>query len=248
MRRGGAAAPNQFAQPMKRRWLIRIVVLLLVGAIINVAVAWGCSMWIFPTNGRSPITIIADAHGHTLAICVDRAFGRTRVNRLPAQLFNRILPKQAVDYIVQANWVGERGSTDFLGWPCRSFRCSNDSAIVIFESAAGSIAFDGDPTAKLTGGIQLSPWPPGSGPGMTPKWRALPFHVIGSGFVFNTIFYALVWCALFDGFRPTRRFIRRKLGRCAGCGYDLRGQVNTTASSHITCPECGAASSIALHR
>lgn len=58
----------------------------------------------------------------------------------------------------------------------------------------------------------------------------LPFRPIWSGQAAYTGF----WLALVCGLRMIRRCWRRRRGRCAQCGYDLRG--NTSG----VCPECGA--------
>ena len=54
---------------MKRR-LFKLVVFLLLGAIVNVAVAWGCAVWVDPFEGR---------HEHA-RVMLDRLFLKQRVN------------------------------------------------------------------------------------------------------------------------------------------------------------------------
>ena len=63
--------------------------------------------------------------------------------------------------------------------------------------------------------------------------RVLPLYPIGTGFVVNTLFYAAILSLLFTGPFVLRRFIRRRRGLCVQCAYDLRG------AKHEACPECG---------
>ena len=61
----------------------------------------------------------------------------------------------------------------------------------------------------------------------------VPLQPLWGGFAINTVFYAaLLWPLIWGPF-ALRKHIRRKRGLCVVCGYDLRG--NLPAG----CPECG---------
>ena len=64
--------------------------------------------------------------------------------------------------------------------------------------------------------------------------RVFAFRPIWARFAINTIFYAAILWLLTLGPFTTRRFIRRKRGRCIKYGYDLRGTTHM-----IICSECG---------
>ncbi|MCH7547517.1 MAG: hypothetical protein IID30_14040 [Planctomycetes bacterium] len=61
----------------------------------------------------------------------------------------------------------------------------------------------------------------------------LPLYPIWTGFALNTIFYASLLWLIIPGPFVLRRFIRKRRGLCLKCGYDLRGV------DHQACPECG---------
>ena len=53
------------------------------------------------------------------------------------------------------------------------------------------------------------------------------------GFPVNTLIYGAIWFGLLFSVGATRRAIRRTRGRCPRCGYNLRGEFDDG------CPECG---------
>ncbi len=72
--------------------------------------------------------------------------------------------------------------------------------------------------------------------------RQLPCRPIWAGFAINTIFYAAILWLLTLGPFTARRMIRRKRGRCIKCGYDLRGTSGVNCGGGGVCSECGAQS------
>ncbi len=70
----------------------------------------------------------------------------------------------------------------------------------------------------------------------------LPFYPLWPGFLTNTIFYAAIVWMLWSSPFVVRHVIRRKRGRCTRCGYDLRGTSGGASGGGGggVCPECGA--------
>ncbi len=60
---------------------------------------------------------------------------------------------------------------------------------------------------------------------------AFPIRPSLPGFLINTLFYALLAWLPFGATGFTRRTLRRRAGRCVGCGYEL--------AALLSCPECG---------
>ena len=70
--------------------------------------------------------------------------------------------------------------------------------------------------------------------------RAIPFLVIWTGFITDTLFWAMVIASIRWLARTSMHSWRNRRGRCANCGYDARGLAR--------CPECGKVVSRAVAR
>lgn len=86
------------------------------------------------------------------------------------------------------------------------------------------------------GGLRIEPsaGTPGAWPVRYP--RALPLRPAMPGLAVNTALFAAAWLGLLVGPPRARRWLRRRRGRCGGCGYSLLGRRGDSP-----CPECGAA-------
>ncbi len=226
---------------MKRR-LTKLVVFLFLGAIVNVAVAWGCAVWINPIKFDSDMDIRFRRTGqYTWEFVETKAPGTTLLwstrgwrkeiltipdhGAAPEELvpswsdlgelsnaFQKIVARAPDSLVIERKWV------HCYGWPARS----------LWSHWNKIDPGDSPPIYRSEGYfLQLEPWED-----FVP--RALPIRPIWSGFVSNTVLYAIVLWLLTLGPFTLRRVIRRKRGLCIKCGYDLRG------AEHDVCPECGA--------
>lgn len=105
-----------------------------------------------------------------------------------------------------------------MGWPCRAFW----GWYVLDRST--------QPRERTHGILEV----------VLPKFRSrfnanyeIPYLPLWRGLILNTLFYAVIWCALLALPRVIRRTRRARKGLCRSCGYDMRGLINTP------CPECG---------
>ncbi len=200
---------------MKRR-LFKLGLFLLLGAVVNVAVAWGCQLKYEPFSLR----VDDQFQFQGWNIWIWRALGaqgmfhasgyspeyiaRLEQWKPPAWSRLRELPIYEKPYpaAVQADRA--------FGLPVLSVWYG-----LVADRASGS---------SLASSRERTGWLPYRDLAMTPIWP---------GFAINTIFYAaILWLLAFGPF-AVHRFIRDKRGRCIKCGYDLRGDFSAG------CSECG---------
>ncbi len=228
---------------MKHR-LFKLVVFLMLGAVVNVAVAWGCALFIevedgiaegtfvlYRTNGRFGSVYLSEwrSQGASRVYCVVMDWSDkpplgdwTDLTRKSIRVFARA----GLD---EANWSllsqGDTRWVDSRGWP-----------LVALYSV---VAFDrGDIWSPVTDPHR---WTTFSGIEITPLLHQrkngprvwLGLRPIWPGFAINTIFYGAILWLPFAPFQ-LRRYMRVKRGHCIKCGYDLRG------AEHEVCPECGS--------
>ena len=213
---------------MKRR-LTKLVVFLLLGAIVNVAVAWGCATWIVPlTNDLAALLRQMNAP-------LRSDYRRWWATHAPSGF-----QKEPVVAVRYANV----GVTHVSMWKPVAFTPEGtvDRDLVLRIRA-------GLPLPAVEGAYWQAAGTPTAG---TPK--VIPDAVVvlpanglkillrpvWPGFAINTIFYAAILWLLTLGPYTARRIIRRSRGRCIKCGYDLRG--TSGGASGRVCSECGAQS------
>jgi hypothetical protein len=102
-----------------------------------------------------------------------------------------------------------------------------DSSTPMFRQAVHA------PRHALRSGLMLHAPSPGNFLG--DDRLALPLLPLWPGFLLNTCLYAILTFALVRAPRVLRRGLRRRRGRCVGCGYDRAG-----LDALAACPECGA--------
>ena len=224
---------------MKRRLLI-IAVVLLAGAVLNVAVAWGCALALDPMKGRETNGIASTTRewwmvaritrlGVTIVIST-RGAPTARVDPPPRGPEPRSLLPSFADLAepldefragakAGLNRVIENRAVYACGWPVRSLWC--DLYRVHGPQVLGALTRT-----------------PGHGFFETslPRWQAmiprvLPWQPIWIGFAVDTGIFALVLWLLVRGPFVARQLLRIKRGRCPVCGYPAGGAPQ--------CTECG---------
>ncbi|MEE9129212.1 MAG: hypothetical protein V3T84_04275 [Phycisphaerales bacterium] len=207
---------------MKRR-LFKLVVFLLLGAIVNVAVAW---FFVKEYSSRQPGAKFATLSQAEWSILDNLGY---------------VAPKRRDGW--KLNWGDRTGNARLLvcriylqdgrsllgvdaymhvetGWPLRSL---SGERIVPFESARGWQ--NGQVLKYEFRSAAVIP----TTPLIVRPLRPRPF-----GFLVNSLLYAAAFWLLVGGPREVRRWLRKRRGLCIKCGYDLRG------TEHEVCPECGA--------
>ncbi len=214
-----------------KRPLLTITVFLLLGVVVNVAVAWGCALWVDAEcagreNSASRYTDTERIHisvwrrTGALVIVTDRvraAYGFSRVDGAPESL----LPPWSGLSTARAAYESGTADEEFRvadarGWPM----------LALWTETEGQ---PGRSDWRIRGGFTTSL----GVPTRFPSFSILPFRPLWPGFAINTVFYAAILWLLICGPSALRRFIRRKRGLCVACGYDL------SHADHVACPECG---------
>ena len=217
-----------------RRRISKLVLFLLLGAIVNVAVAWGCAAWAdvgtdytegISEDGTASLlrwssnigTLIYFERSRTATL--DRTMrGSRRMDELSPYWLHLDVPSAAY----QSGRISEENSfTDARGWPALTMWSEYE------WPAYGQ-------TVVVKGGLPLSSRHSVSNRYFAPPLpRALPLRPIWPGFAVNTLLYTVILWLLICGPFELRRLLRRKRGLCITCGYDLGG------AEHEACPECG---------
>ena len=232
---------------MKRRLFKlapRILLFVLLGAIVNVAVAWGFAAFTPPSGAhwitRSGWHRFAEPviqNGKELDWIIHRhdSVGNTRLQS-NAGWSDRTGRKGPEASAICPLWTGypaplDDGSETSLninasGWPLR--------CLVYRWVTKGSLDKDGKPnppTIKFVHGMGLSDFEHPS-PGMNMLHvRGLPLEPIWPGFAINTILYAGILWLLFAFPFTLRRGRRIKRGLCPACAYPV--------GTSDVCSECG---------
>jgi hypothetical protein len=227
---------------VKRR-ITKLVVFLFFGAVVNVAVAWGCvylparyhtlpqykngftihgtgfNDWWVESGGAGGFGNVSSAWTNGIS---------TIKGVVPDEQAETILPNWARFAYPSGTYPPASDIMRLVygrGWPCLSLWSGRE---VVFPTVGVTVGN----SVSITKGFLF----PGEGTKPFSNYadvRVLPLAPIWPGFAINTIFYAaLLWMLWLSPF-VIRRVIRHKRGQCIKCGYDLGG------TSGGGCPECG---------
>jgi hypothetical protein len=193
-----------------RRIARDLAVIVLIGALVNIATAWCCAVW------SGPFRFDAELNA--------------RMRRVEPPDSGRWIDSAWsaawLDIVVLRN--ADTRTATFVhraGFPLRSMQ--------------GIERDSGAPPSSFTTALPLpSTRPLGFQYGN--KWkirhtpsRLLPLRPIYAGFVYNTLVFSGPLALLVYGWRLGRRTLRVRKGRCGACGYVLR------EAGLNACPECG---------
>jgi hypothetical protein len=235
---------------------MRVVVFVMLGAIVNIAVAWGLAMLVNePRHG-----------GFGLSRCtggdpaINPEWGTLRVNQVwCAGAMNiemhryrggSLLPRgEGEPASLLPEWTGLRE-------PSAAYKAGALEQWTKPGTVGAEVAL-----------VEMRGWPilsmallhmldlPASGMNTRHGWntsamrsrsqlnghpipRSLPLRPIWPGFALNTVFYSFVLWLMFAAPLALRRWRRIQRGLCVKCGYDLRKR----PSDSLVCPECGSVS------
>jgi hypothetical protein len=230
---------------VKRR-LVLILLLLAGGAIVNVAVAWGCALYPYPgpAFGSSPrgfYDYVDEAGNRTWLIV---RFGQLHISQHVGQ--QPLLMPERIDLSAYQNlvpaWsafssgnptgdhVDGRGNVTHIvhyeelavGWPAFAFRASAQRTGTGADHSTTGLDLTGSHVPLWFRRMHLGAY--------------LPVRPIWLGFAINTAFYAFVLWLLFAAPFALRRWRRIKRGLCPACAYPV--------GESDVCTECGASHAV----
>jgi hypothetical protein len=214
---------------MNRR-LIKLGLLLIAGAILNVAVAWGCVLALEanhrPRHGGGAIEeqregekvkwefMYWDRGCVYIVWWLSTTMPIERVPFQPRPIWS-IPPELTPDQLDE--YHGWHFVELAAGWPALSMKSEG--------GCSGPFAYRKGSFVNV--GIQV---------GEIIQWRrqtVLPLLPLWPGFAINTIFYAAILWVVFFVPGKLRRTLRRRRGLCPACAYQI--------GASPVCTECGAA-------
>jgi hypothetical protein len=197
-----------------RTIITRVIVFLLLGAIVNVAVAWGCVF--------SPFVMhVTEDDAYDWPVEVPAGFPRSILG-WRVECFG----KSFLGSVNSDGWIMKEMQARLYGLPCLTLCTSRFGSIDMqssqFPFTPGPMRFS-EPRTFWEGVV-------------IPDWFAqhdeyFPTLPIWPGFAINTIFYAAVLALLFYGPGKVRRFVRVRKWRCPACAYPI--------GTSPVCTECG---------
>lgn len=232
----------RYSSPMKR-YLLTLTGFLLLGAVVNIAVAWGCALSVDTILGTRVIAhegSIASELGYARWIVErDSRRGGTRFDSRRSHFDYPTVdtPVHPIDLLPKWGAFGDpiagyesgliivhRRIGDARGWPMLSMWSEPFHA---YKSRD-----EGWVVSRGNGGIKtpLPPWHRGT----FPLERYLPLRPIWFGFAINTMLYSATAASLWILIRAPfliRRAVRRKRNQCPHCGYPI--------GVSAACTECG---------
>ena len=225
------AGPSVAYLVVVRRRLLIAAVFLLAGAVVNVAVAWGCAFWSRVNFRERPLPGLTQIDAPCWSYQIRKRIGTLSV--AAAVLSGDTRYDQSVSQ--GARYV----RTELPSWsmlleppPPIDHR---SGGMNLYQQA------NGYPLLAFTGATRYTvTWSPRTlrvdsldcyELRSLPRPILLPFRPIWSGFTVNTIFYAAILWLLIPGPFVLRRFIRVRRSLCPACAYPM--------GESAVCSECG---------
>jgi len=196
---------------------IRIMLFLLLGAVVNVAVAW--VIGVAPADYSRPVGFAEPASDQPSRLANQMAMlaGTTTSKRY--EFFNRFHATYGVQGVPDLDAVIPYWAAQYLSE--EDLNRSRDAAYLVTARATGwpALSMSGGMRLNLSGiTIEQSDWAillPPPKPSRVDQSRIVPLRPIWPGFAINTVFYAamftILWLLTLSPF-TARRMVRRRRG------------------------------------
>jgi len=212
-----------------KRWTFRILIMLILGVVTTVGVAWGLAA---ADRELALIQCLQELNSEThvqAGLNVHRALGVARYDLwYNNRTFTVDNPWAEYGPIVVRlpKWTPVDHTSNMRSTPHGSFVAGHYNA---FGLPSESLYYGVRMSEDLLSGDVEGAFRVAAGD----REYRLPLRPIFPGFIVNTLFYSGVWFGIFFGVGFFKRVLRRKRGRCVKCSYDLRREFDKG------CPECG---------
>lgn len=223
-----------------KRCVLTFVVFALIGSVINVAVAWVCALWA-PGGGQGGTTVTGAPDAMQYWYAANKPWSLDKS-------YTGVIEETSAEY-VGLGWRQQRlwepsmnvpqGPVPIGFWRrpqvASAFRTYCGWPLYCLYGEQWTRYVDGseqyETIYRYASALSIE-----KGMVARESARILPLRPIWLGFVINTVFFGgILWLATCGPF-VLRRVIRRRRGRCAGCGYPV--------GSSAVCTECGHASPV----
>ncbi len=215
-----------------KRPLHIIAIFLLLGAVVNVAVAWGLAFSIrFVTLTHGPKLVgggLSAPDAPCWVFVWRERLGYAGISAKNVSDIQALVPGWEYQSALVPTWSRlqtrpvagadrtRRLIEDARGWPSLTLSCAYTSVV-------------GLPGFTVLDGIEVGSHPDNA----NIRSISLPLRPIWPGFAINTIFYAAILWLLTPGPFALRRFLRLRRGLCPKCAYPM--------GESAVCTECGIA-------
>ena len=221
---------------MKRQlWIVAALVT--GGVLVNTAVAWGCALW-------SPMRVSRSLSAEEAGAILRAEFGAYESWSTPQGVLNGGMGWTLIVAVDQRLAIWDtRGRTgrgasrglSFMVMPALRPGDPNDKNMHVMKAGWPLLCWMGERTSlggTLAERSLATPPPLIADLGIKPL-RKIPLRPAWGAMAADMVFWSLVLWLLVLGPFVARRYLRRRRGQCAGCGYDVRGDIAGG------CPECG---------
>lgn len=235
-----------------KRLLVKLLVFLLLGAIVNIVVAWACALTVAPPRFDQYLFSGSGAHIDrtnevqwrygwsmslgTMTYWSDRTYLFVDNKSDKGPWAESLLPSwsgllEPTPEFARREQREERRAVDAYGLPLMSMWCSRGALLRAHD----------DRQTTLPGGggfvTSLDPW---RREDFYATPRVLPFFVIWPGFLADSLLYAAAaWLACAAPLALRRRWRFRK-GRCPHCGHRRSGLICAECGKPVTPPRAAA--------